>query len=742
MSLPFQPREALGGWSVVAVQYERRRVRVRLQQGATVAGLSLHPVEGHPHAGPFDNAGFRIYTEGNALPIALLEPAGRAIAGRLAGIPPAAAGRTMRAWARRSRGNGSGPETFDADGPPEEWLEDIALHLAEGGQGARLRGPIDALAQPAALAGLARHQGAIRLEPVVEGAPQVDQLRTSLARLAGAGLRVNVVVVPDAASVATLSGLISLLVNPLHQPDGTKLASPVDSVAVQVPAVQDLDSRGRQPPRLSALSAALSEAHRAGVHRVRFSSRVGEPACLFPTALKQALLVGGGEGARSQVPSRQGPECERCSLKATCPGVSAAYAERFGTGELVPFVSERSEPTWKDRARWLLVGRTGESIKLSDVMPREEIPRWACHLPWTRLELGDGGPVGPCCMEFQVRPKNELVPLGKVRAEEFGIRDQAETPEELWNGPRLRSFRRAMTHGGHPETCRETCPPLVGGTFTPDKMLLWGGPAESVEGQLTLVEDMLAGAEVARNPPQTLCITTTSYCNYKCVMCDFHERGTLADEKPDRFWTELEKWLGALQQIDANGGEPLASPSFRTFLERADFKAYPQLGISLTTNLSYLTPRQLEKFAHVPLASLTISVNAATPETYEAVMRGLPMDRWRENMEAVLRRRAESPSPLGLTYSFVILKLNVHEVYAFYEFVKKDDVYTRYMLPMRDLNEASIMTSEPHMVRARDELLRVAADMKRRGREFEHGLVMANVGILEQRLADRIFAPL
>lgn len=742
MSLPFNARDVLAGWTIVAVQYERRRARIRLQQGATVAGFSVHPFEGNPHSGPFDIGGFRIYTEGNALPIALLKPAGEAIAAKLAEIPLHEAGRSMRAWTRRARGGNGGPETFDTDGPPEEWLEDIATHFAEGGKGARLRGPLEAIAQGPALTALARHQGALRLEPTIDGAPSAEQLVSMLLRVVSAGLRVNVVIVPDASSVASLSGLISLLVNPLLQPDGTKIATPVESVSVQVPAVQDLENRGRQAPKLSILSAALSEAHRAGAHRVRFSSRLGEPACLFPTALRQAVALQGGESNHSQVPSRQGPECERCSLRAKCPGVSVAYAERYGTSELVPFVAERGEPTWKDRARWLLVGRTGESIKLSDLLPHAEIPRWPCHLPWTRLELGDGGPVGPCCMEFQVRPKDELVPLGKTRSEEFGIRDQAETPEELWNGPRLRSFRRAMTHGGHPETCRETCPPLVGGTFTPDKMLLWGGPAESVEGQLKLVEDMLAGAEIARNPPQTLCITTTSYCNYKCVMCDFHERGTLADEKPDRFWTELEKWLGALQQIDANGGEPLASPSFRTFLERAHFKAYPQLGISLTTNLSYLTPRQLEKFSDVPLASLTISVNAATPETYEAVMHGLPMDRWRENMEAVLRRRAENPASLGLTYSFVILKLNVHEIYAFYEMIKQDDVYTRYMLPMRNLSDASIMTSEPHMVEARDELKRVAADMKRRGRDFEHGLVMANIGILEQRLADGIFAPL
>lgn len=734
--MPLKQGDALASWSVASVQCERRRLRVRLQRGPVAAGLSVHPVEGHPQSGPFDVGGFRIYTEGNALPIAELADAAQALQTRLRAIAPDQAAKTMRTWARRSRGGGGGGETFEADGPASEWLGDLRDFLESGGTGARLRGALAILTATDVVSALAKFGGRVRLEPTIDGAADDASITASLRALSQAHLRGQLIFTPDAASVAHLGRQLSLAMQPI---DGT--ASPIESVSVQLPSLQDFEGRKLRAPKLDEVARALAEAHANGTRRVRFSSRLGEPACLFPSSLRLAVLPS-REPMRAQVPSKHGPECDRCALKPRCAGVSQAYAERFGTLALRPFVATGNEPSWADKARWLLMGRTGESITLREVMREDEIPRWPCHLPWTRLELGDGGPVGPCCMEYQVRPEEDLVSIGRVRSEDFGIRDQAETPEELWNGPRLRSFRREMLHGGQPKTCRSTCPVLVGGTYLPKDMILWGGPAASVEGQIKLVEDMQAGAEIVRSPPQSLCVTTTSYCNYKCVMCDFHERGTLADEKPDRFWSELEKWLGSLQQVDANGGEPLASPAFRAFLERARFQDFPQLGISLTTNLSYLTPRQLERFEHVPLASLTISVNAATPATYLEVMRGLTMDRWRENIEAVLARRARKPAALGMTYSFVILKSNVHEIEGFYELTKRDDVYTRYMLPMRDLNHASIMTAPEPMERAREALERVAADMRRRGRDFEHSLVQANLKLLSQRLADGIFEPL
>lgn len=737
---PAAPGEELAGWTVLSVHAERRRLRVRVQRGPETAAFSVHPREGYPRPGPFDTGGFRVYTEATSLPFAALVGPGRELSRRLQPVPASGALRALRSWARQGRG-AQGGETFELDDDPREALEELAAFVAEGGTGARVRGPLAAFASPGATALLAQLPRGVRLEPAVEGEADEPAVLRMLGQLARAGLRVQLVFVPTARSASQLATLAPRVLLPLPTEDGAACPTPVDAVSVQLPAVRDYDARQWSPPRLAGLFAALARAHAAGARRVRVSSRLGEPACHSPSALRLALLPKAGQ-APSSPDATYDPRCAGCAVRGRCGGVSAAYAGRFGTGELVPFVATGAAPAWAQKARWLLAGRTGDSVTLGELMQAKEVPAWPCHLPWTRLELGDGGPVGPCCMEYQERPAPELVPLGAIRPADFGIRDQVETPEELWNGERLKGFRRAMSHGGHPETCRTSCPVLVGGTYLPRDMILWGGPPASVEGQLRLVEDMVAGAEVVRSPPQSLCVSTTSYCNYHCVMCDFGERGTLADEKPDRFWTGLEHWLDALQQIDANGGEPLASPAFRAFLERADFPAHPQLGISLTTNLSYLSPSQLERFGRVPLSSLTISVNAATPATYLAVMRGLPMERWRENVEAVLRRRAHNPASLGLTYSFVILKQNVGEVRAFYELTRQDGVNARYMLPMRNLNDQSIMTSLAHMEEARRALEEVAADLGRRGRDFERSLVRANLTLLGQRLRDGILTPL
>lgn len=58
----------------------------------------------------------------------------------------------------------------------------------------------------------------------------------------------------------------------------------------------------------------------------------GLPLCVLPERLRPALIEhhveGAGEGRVF------GAACERCALRPACPGLDAAYAERFGEGEL------------------------------------------------------------------------------------------------------------------------------------------------------------------------------------------------------------------------------------------------------------------------------------------------------------------------------------------------------------------------------------------------------------------------
>lgn len=87
------------------------------------------------------------------------------------------------------------------------------------------------------------------------------------------------------------------------------------------------DARPRTIPRLAmALPHALHAAARAR-------------ALGLPTVIVDAptcLLGPYAAHAERTAPRTYAAPCTRCSLRAACPGIDAAYLDRFGAGELAP----------------------------------------------------------------------------------------------------------------------------------------------------------------------------------------------------------------------------------------------------------------------------------------------------------------------------------------------------------------------------------------------------------------------
>jgi MoaA/NifB/PqqE/SkfB family radical SAM enzyme len=239
-----------------------------------------------------------------------------------------------------------------------------------------------------------------------------------------------------------------------------------------------------------------------------------------------------------------------------------------------------------------------------------------------------------------------------------------------------------------------------------------------------------------------VCLTVTSYCNYDCLMCPHGEEGRLDDQLTPAFYDDLRALLPGVLVLEANGGEPLASPHFRTFLEGLDGRELPQLRVNLITNGSYLGPKQLDRFANVPWGNLTFSLNAASAETYLLVNRGLAYEKVRGHLDDLLARRQAGTLRADVTYSMVILRQNLHEVEAFAELALRDDVVVRYMLPFRDRHGSSILTDRGCMLEALRALQAVAARLLERGRGKEARGVLASARVLLQRLDLRVVAAL
>jgi MoaA/NifB/PqqE/SkfB family radical SAM enzyme len=518
--------------------------------------------------------------------------------------------------------------------------------------------------------------------------------------------------VPLAARLALNPGCRASLV--LELPDaGTRL--PDGDAPVPYSALDTL------PGPLNAL--------RGEVVRVRVYGE--RPLCLFNEALSMALPVVTADGRTGKAPggSVHGPLCADCAMLPACPGVSSSYATLFGTRELKPFFRtgpDGSIPEWEQRLRWLLLDRPAISVTLGEILPPALLPQIPCVLPWTRLELHDGGTVGPCCSDW------------------MSVREATSRPLDLhalWSGQLMASFRESLLTADPSATCRASCPVLAGGTHKPAGLLLTGGPAAVVENQVRLVRALVEGRVKADWDPLTFCFAATSSCNYDCLMCDCGQRGTLSDQMPTTFYRDLEPWVERQVEMDVNGGEPLASPTFRTFLDRLAIPGAAAL-VGLVTNGSYLTPRRLARWQRLPFRAITVSLNAATPDTYLAVNRGLTWDRIRVNLEELLRLRRNGLWLGGLTWSMVILRRNVHEIRTFAEMALHDDVDVRFMLPAHDRNGQSIMTDATVMESARAALTDVANRLEALHRNRSARDARALVAVLADRLTRKVLDPL
>lgn len=459
-----------------------------------------------------------------------------------------------------------------------------------------------------------------------------------------------------------------------------------------------------------------------GVVRVR--SRAGRPACLFPDVATEVFLggqTGGGSG-----PGVYAPVCSSCAARPGCGGVSKTYLERFGVRELRPFVPTAGPVTWKDRARWLLVGRPEVRIPLTRLVAEADLPDIPCTRPWTRLEYHDGGTFGPCCADYM--NGRHFVPAGASTL-------------ELWRSDLLKRYRLEMLRFSHPPGCRTSCPVLAGRLEPPARLTLRGGDEATVENQFRIVDALLARCVDADWLPTSICVPVTSFCNYDCLMCECGEVGTLDDQKTLEFWEGLSPFLEAGAQVDANGGEPLASPVFRRWLKRLAANQRPPL-VAVVTNGAFLTPGFLASYGRLPFRAVTVSLNAASPETYRVVNRGLPWSRIRRNLDALLDARRTGRLIGEVAYSMVILRANLHEIRAFAELGLRDRVGVRYLLPQFNRNAQSILVDPESMRVAVADLSWVADLLARAGQERWAEEARTHVRVLSERLAAGLFEPI
>lgn len=257
------------------------------------------------------------------------------------------------------------------------------------------------------------------------------------------------------------------------------------------------------------------------------------------------------------------------------------------------------------------------------------------------MYLDQHGDVRACCM-------NDTFPMGNVTGASL---------EEIWRGDAARRLRRAIEAGDLDLGCG-FCKPAVERGRPDQSYARW------------FEEFALDGDDPPW--PRQLELSITNTCNLRCVMCNgewsssiraqVEHRPPLPTLYDDAFFEQLRPFLAHLDRVKLYGGEPfLASETLRVM------EMLVEEGLTtrchLTTNGTQWTPR-VERILSMLPVDVSVSLDAASAETYEAIRRGSSWAQVRANLDRFCEwgRRRET----FVSVTFCLLTVNWHELGAFF----------------------------------------------------------------------------
>lgn len=160
-------------------------------------------------------------------------------------------------------------------------------------------------------------------------------------------------------------------------------------------------------------------------------------------------------------------------------------------------------------------------------------------------------------------------------------------------------------------------------------------------------------------------VDITSNCNLRCPFClnDF------AKNKKNILMTEacFDKVLKLLPLVYANNFftsclyEPFLHPRFVDFLEK--IPAAMRQRAFFTTNLTLPIPDEsFKRLSRLHLSYINISLDSLNPGIYESIRQGAKFDRFKDNLERMVKIFSSENSPTPLRYITVVLNSNFHEI--------------------------------------------------------------------------------
>jgi len=200
------------------------------------------------------------------------------------------------------------------------------------------------------------------------------------------------------------------------------------------------------------------------------------------------------------------------------------------------------------------------------------------------------------------------------------------------------------------------------------------------------------GQGVAGHWPHELYLQVASGCNIDCYMCYEHNRPPaarrgrgVASMSPELFRKLADEVFPYSRRVAFGlGGEPTLSEHFPEFVESAwELDQH----VHVTTNGTRITTDATAELFSRCLRSMDVSIDAATPETYERIRFGSKWRQLRANFDRLNRFRSRAPADqrLELTLCFVMMRSNISELPAFVELaaeVGAERVHAHHVIPV------------------------------------------------------------
>lgn len=238
--------------------------------------------------------------------------------------------------------------------------------------------------------------------------------------------------------------------------------------------------------------------------------------------------------------------------------------------------------------------------------------------------------------------------------------------QEVWNSETAQEIR-ASIHDGSYKFCNKTaCPHITAGALPKKADLV---------AKSDFWRDVIENERTEIEAPFRVNLAYDRTCNLSCPSCRTSKWAADAEIRARFDKLQEEKILPMLKQSKivfiTGSGDPFASKNFRNLLERLGPEDYPDLRFQVMTNGMLFTPREWERFPalHGRVASLRISLDAATGPTHELLRRGARWEVMLENLAfaAELRRQGLVDS---LDFAYTVQVENYRELGDAVDFAK------------------------------------------------------------------------